>query len=227
MAFNSMSSKEKVAFIVSATELITATFTKIKGAMDTTESIAQSSNYAAMNRVYNSLATLTNILGEVFTEDKKILAEVATTLTKRTDVGETFVASAKKALADVEAIPAMPEYSPKSTDGDGSEGWNGSKAAELNSAVDVWNSSKRDFILELGDAFRKIQEEEFRQSLLPLCKKNETFTNALADSIKSLNDNLDELEGVVAKLTAETADAASSFKAEEVNLKPNLMGVSI
>lgn len=225
---NSMSSATKVAFITTVTEAILDTQKKTQSAMDTIKAVTDKAQYAATDRVYNTMAQMSNNLGEAFQADKKVLAEIAEELTHRTDVGTAFVANAKKALAEVESIPKMAEYSAITAERDGNETWDNGMAGQLNDAIEQWNKARFDFINSFADGFKKIEEEEFRASVKPIGSKNEEFTNSLARALNRIQDALDELGISIDKFQANVSSASSSTSIDSADsIKPDLMGADV
>jgi len=223
-----MSSATKLAFINKVTESINETMKKTTAAMDTVKAVADKAQYAAVDRVYNTLAEMSNQFGETFAADKKTLTEVAEALTKRTDIGDAFVANAKKTLGNVESISKMSEYAAITAERDGNETWDNGMAAQLNDAIDGWNKTRLDFISEVAEGWKGITEEEFKASTKPLCVKNEEFTNSLARAINRVKDALDELGITIDKFQTDVSSVASSTSVESADsIKPDLMGADV
>lgn len=224
----SMSSATKLAFVTTVTEAILTAQKKTQSAMDSVKAIADKAQYAATDRVYNTLSQMTNSLGETFQADKKTLTEITEELTKRTDVGTAFVSNAKKTLGEVESIPKMAEFSAITAERDGNETWDSGMSGQLNDAIEQWNKARFDFINAFAEGFKKIEEEEFRASVKPIGTKNEEFTNSLARALNRIEDALDELGVTIDKSNTNVSSTASSTSIESADsIKPDLMGADV
>lgn len=225
---NSMSSKTKVQFVQTAAESILDTQKRLSNAMETIKGVADKAQYAACDRVYNTIAELTESFGETMKADKVTLTEVMETLVKRTDVGEAFVQQAKKVKNEVESIPTLQSFDKITAERDGSETWNSSMSASLDDAIGQWSKARLDFIQGFANGFKKIEEEEFKEAVKHVCVKNEEFTNSMVKKVNTINDALAELGIAVTKLTGSVSEAASSVKIADASaIKPNLMGADV
>lgn len=224
----SMSSKTKVDFIKGVGESIVEASKKLNTAMEEARAVANSAKYAAVDRVYNTLATLSTDFSEMMCkEDKKVLTEIIEQLEKRTDIGEAFVTYAKKTKSEIEGIPSPNSFDKITDERDGSEVWDSGMQARLSDVIDVWSKIRADFITSFAEAFRKIEEEEFRASVKPIGKSNEEFTNSIAKNVKLIDDALTELGISTDKFNASVSDTSSSAKIEDTTVKPNLMGADV
>jgi len=225
---NSMSSKTKVQFVEKVGESIVTVQKQLTNAAEEIKAIANKAQYAACDRVYNAVAEVNNAFAETLAADKETLVSVMEVLVKRTDVGEAFVASAKKTKSEIESIPRMAEADKIVAERDGSEVWNSSSATALEDALGVWSKARLEFIASFAESFSKIEEEEFKDSVKPIGKKNEEFTNSVVAVSNSINEALTELGVTVTKFTGQISDVSSSVKvADASSVKPNLMGADI
>lgn len=219
----SMSSKTKVGFVGKTTENIITTQKRLSATLEEMRTVANSAKYAAVDRVYNALAELSTSFSEVLcVKDKKVLTEIIDGLVKRTDIGESFVASAKKTKGEVESIPNAVTYEKITVEREGDETWDASMAARLDTAITEWTNVRKDFIVEFSDAFKGIEEEEFRTSVKPIGKANEEFTNSIVSSVQKVSDALAELNIDINKFNANMADTTSSANIGTADVKVNL-----
>lgn len=222
-----MSSKTKVAFCGSTGELIVDTKKAISNGVEELKSVATAAQYAAADRVYNAVVEISNEFEVVLDKNKKTLTEILTSLTKRTDIGEAFVASAKKALADVEGISGATVYEAITAERDGSETWDKSMQSRMEDAVLAWVKTRNNWIVGLSESFKKIEDPSFKEAILPLCKRNEEFTNSVASNANKIADALNELGISLDKFIGATAETASLASVGAVNVKVDLNGADV
>lgn len=225
---NSMSSKTKVAFISGVGASIVEANKKLSTVMEEVHGVANSAQYAAVDRVYNVLADLSTMFSDVLcNKDKKVLLSIAEGLTKRTDVGEAFVSSAKKTRDEIESIPASTTFDKINVERDGSETWDSGMRGRLTDAIETWANIRKTFITDFSASFSKIEEEEFRTAVKPIGRANEEFTNSIAKNVNNITEALEELGISTDKFNANVTETATSTGIEEANIKPNLMGFDV
>lgn len=222
-----MSSKTKVAFCQTTGENIVETQKKIKTTLEELHSVANSAKYAAVDRVHNCIAELSNEFGEVLDKNKKTLVEILEGLVKRTDVGEAFVASAKKALAEVESIPKTETFELIRAERDGEEVWDSSMQSKTADAIFAWTAVRKVWIENLADSFKKIEDDVFRDAVKPIGKSNEEFTNSIVANVNKIEDALTELGINIDKFIGSVSDTASSTGIGSANVKVDLQGADI
>lgn len=221
-----ISSKTKVAFCGKVGESIIATQKKLQGCMDDLYATAGAAKYAAVDRAYNGLAELSTELSNVLDKNKKTLIEICEGLSKRTDVGEAFVAEAKKTLAELESIPAAVSFDAITAERDGSEVWDAAMQARTNEGVFTWVNVRKTWIEELSDAFKGIEDEEFQAAIKPIGKSNEEFTNSIVSNVNKIEDAFTELGIDIDKFLGSVGDISTSTGIGATEVKVDLKGAS-
>lgn len=221
-----MNSKTKVAFCRTVGEQIIATQKKLQNNMDDLTAIANAAKYAAVDRAVNAINKLSEEFGEVLTKNKKTLIEICEGLTKRTDIGEAFVADAKKALSELEGIGNLSSFDPITVERDGSEIWDSAMQSRVNDALFVWVGVRKDWIEELAAAFKGIEDDEFKTAVKPIGKANEEFTNSIVKNVNAIEDAFTELGVDIQKFLGSVSDTATSTGIGTAEVKVDLKGAS-
>ena len=110
---------------------------------------------------------------------------------------------------------------------DGSETWDKSMQTRMEDAVLNWVKIRNNWIVGLSDSFKKIEDPSFKEAILPLCKRNEEFTNSVASNANKIADALNELGISLDKFIGATAETASSAAVGAVNVKVDLSGADV
>ena len=225
MMATSMTSKTKLAFVKGVTESIVETQKKLNASVEELSSIANTAKYSAVDRVYNVIAELSIQFSEILlSKDKKVLLSISEALEKRTDIGTAFVSDAKKVKPEVEGIPSPVVYDKITAERDGSETWDTSMASRLDECLTAWNKHKLDFIVSFSESYKKIEEEEFKESVKPIGVANENFTNSIAVAATKIEDALQELNISIDKFKSGISEVSSSAGIGEANVKIDLQG---
>lgn len=221
---NTMASATKVAFCGNIGNSIMDVQKKIQSTMDDLHATATAARYAAVDRVYNALATCSSEFFSVLDANKKTLVEICEGLSKRTDVGEAFVASAKKTLAELESIPGPVTFDPINAERAGDEVWDASMQARVNEGMSAWVAIRKTYIEDYSSAFKGIEDEEFAAAVKPIGKANEEFTNSMVVNVNGIEDALTELGLDISKFISSISDTATSTGIGATDVKVNVKG---
>lgn len=221
-----INSKNKVAFCGKVGESILETQKKLQGCMDDLYATATAAKYAAVDRAYNGLAELSSEFSNVLAKNKKTLVEICEGLVKRTDVGETFVADAKKTLAELEAIPGAVTFEAITAERDGSEVWDSAMQNRTNEGIFAWVNVRKVWIEELSTSFNGIEDDEFKSAIKPIGKSNEEFTNSIVSNVNKLEEAFAELGIDIDKFINSVNDTATSTGIGATEVKVDLKGAS-
>lgn len=219
-----MNSKTKIAFCGAVGNNILEAQKKLQASMDDLYAVANAAKYAAVDRVYNVIAELSSEFSAVFEKDKKTLVEIMEGLTKRTDIGEEFVANAKKTLAEIEAIPGAVSFDKITAERDGSEVWDTAMQARVNEGLFAWVGIRKTWIEAFSEAYKGIDDDEFKTAVKPIGKANEEFTNSLVKNVNTIEEALTELGVDIDKFNASVGDAASTTGIGAAEVKVDLKG---
>lgn len=219
-----MNSKTKVGFCGAVGNNIVEAQKKLQASMDDLYAITNAAKYAAVDRVYNVIAALSSEFSATLEKDKKTLVEIMEGLTKRTDIGDEFVANAKKTLAEIEAIPGPVSFDKVTAERDGSEVWDPAMQTRVNEGLFAWVGIRKTWIEAFSEAYKGIEDEEFRAAVKPIGKANEEFTNSLVKNVNTIEEALTELGIDIDKFNASVGDASSSTGIGAAEVKVNLKG---
>lgn len=221
-----MNSKTKVAFCGNVGNNIIEVQKKLQSCMDDLFATANTAKYAAVDRVYNVLAECSTEYSTVLEKNKKTLMEICEGLTKRTDIGEAFVADAKKTLAELEAIPGAVSFDKITAERDGSEIWDSAMQSRVNEGLFAWVGIRKTWIEDLSSAFKAVDDEEFQAAIKPIGKSNEEFTNSMVKNVNTVEEALTELGVDIDKFLAGVTDTAAATGIGATEVKVDLKGAS-
>lgn len=219
-----MNSKTKVGFCRAIGNNILEAQKKLQSSMDDLYAITNAAKYAAVDRVYNVIAGLSSEFSTVLEKDKKTLIEITEGLSKRTDIGAEFVADAKKTLQELEAISGAVSFDKVTAERDGSEVWDTAMQTRVNEGLFNWVAIRKTWIEAFSDAYKGIEDEEFRTAVKPIGKANEEFTNSLVKDVNTIEEALTELGVDIDKFNASVGDASASTGISAVDVKVDLKG---
>ena len=222
-----INSKSKLTFCEGITLGLTETKAKLISRTDDIKAVASKAKYAAMDRVFNVFATLSNEFTDVMTSTNEATKEILEVLVKSTDVGEEFVANAKKGLANAEDFTAPAEFALITGTRDGNEIWDSAAQTSAQESMSKWILTRKEYIEEIATSFKGIEDEQFKDAVKIIGKKNEEFTNSLVSNLARVQEALTELGINLDKNIADIGNTASSLKVGGVSASVNLQGAEV
>lgn len=175
----SISSKEKLAFLGSVAELLSTSRTKLDSAMDDCRDVANITNMAATDKVYNGMAAIATGFGDLLNKTRDSFGAVAETLSKGAEnIGPEFASRIKTLADDYAAIPACDAYGAIKESTGLDDNMTPELQATLQGAIESVILLRKNYILELADVAGKCQSDpDFKEVVMKVGKESEDFSN--------------------------------------------------
>lgn len=220
----STNSKAKVQYALDYAGLSRKIGNKLVENMNELESLTHKAKYAAMDRAYNSFATVSKEFGGLLKATNGTIYENLEELSKNSYTGEAFTASVKKAMDEVaDAKGIIYDFNAIVDDRDGEELWTPEIQTQVRGVMASIIQGRKEYILELGEISAKAKDEEWSKVYHEIGRNNEEFTNSWARMFKKMEDALTEigidLNTELEDITANAGKTAVEAAATNVNLK--------
>lgn len=204
-----LKSSEKVAMLAKAVEAIDSTKAKTKVAINEIKEIVDKAKFIPVDNLYKTVGGIANEFEVVLAKDAEAIVSIAESIAKDPLCDDTTKSAAKKVVADCNGCLKATEFDTSTPERAGDEDYNDATGEELLASVSKFLVGRKEFIVEIATAIKKVEEEAFQASLRVLGKNNEQFTNSTASNLKNVASELEALGLHINKKDMEVEDAAS------------------
>lgn len=212
-----MKTSEKIALLTKITGMVETAKGANKAIIADLKAVVDKAKFVPVDNLYNTVVSTMNEFEEVLANDSKVVTEVLETIAKDAVVDETSRASAKRAIAEAEAMLKKVAHEGVNVAREGDEDYDTAKDGEtLNDIIKRMSKIRYDFIIGCATEIKKVSEEDFVNKMKVFGKNNETFCNSLVVANNKISEELETL-GVhidARSMDVETSVAATGSKTE-------------
>lgn len=188
-----LKSSEKVTMLTKIVEVIDSTKSKNKVVINEFKEIVDKAKFIPVDNCYKTVAGIANEFEVVLAKDAEAVLAIAESISKDPLTDDTTRSGAKKVITDCNGILKANEFNTATPERTGDEDYTDATGEELTQVVSKFLIGRKEFIIDIASAIKKVEEDAFRNSLAILGKNNEQFTNSTAANLKNIAPELEAL----------------------------------